>query len=51
MPWKSDQQRKWGNSPAGVAAMGKDKVAEFNAASKGKDLPSKAMKQLSKEYS
>src|SRR5574337_23141 len=39
MPWKSDAQRRWGNSPSGVAAMGQAKVDEFNAASKGMDVP------------
>lgn len=41
MPWKSDAQRRWGNSPAGRKAMGTGKVAEFNAATKGRDLPEK----------
>lgn len=39
MPWKSEQQRKWGNSPAGVKALGKSTVSEFNKASKGMDMP------------
>lgn len=39
MPWKSKKQEAWGNSPAGHEAMGKDKVNEFNAASKGMKLP------------
>ena len=37
--WKSDAQRRWGNSPAGVAAMGQAKVNEFNDASKDKQVP------------
>jgi hypothetical protein len=41
MPWKSRQQEKWGNSPAGKKAMGGKAVQEFNAASKGKKLPKK----------
>jgi hypothetical protein len=41
MPWTSDKQRKWGNSPAGIAALGQAKVDEFNAASKGLKLPTK----------
>ena len=39
MPWKSERQRRWGNSPAGVKVMGKASVNEFNKASKGMDLP------------
>lgn len=39
MPWKSDRQRKWGNSPAGIKALGKAKVNEFNQASDGKKQP------------
>lgn len=35
-PWKTDKQRRWGNSPAGIKAMGKAKVEEFNDAGKGK---------------
>lgn len=41
MPWASDQQRKWGNSPAGHKALGDKAVDEFNNATKGKDLPKK----------
>ena len=40
MSWKSDKQRKWGNSPAGIKALGgKAKVAEWNNASEGMKLP------------
>jgi len=39
MPWKSKQQEKWGNSPAGHKALGDAGVAEWNMASKGKSLP------------
>ena len=41
MPWKSDQQRKWGNSPTGRKALGKSTVEEYNKKSKGKKLPKK----------
>jgi hypothetical protein len=41
-PWTSARQRRWGNSPAGVAAMGQAKVDEFNEASKGMALPESA---------
>lgn len=39
MPWQSKAQERWGNSPAGHAALGKSGVDEWNAASKGKNLP------------
>lgn len=39
MPFVSDAQRRWGNSPAGHAALGDKGVAEWNAATKGKKLP------------
>ena len=39
MPWKSEQQRKWGNSPAGRSALGVSGVAEWNRATKGMKLP------------
>jgi len=39
MPYKSDSQRRWANSPSGIKAMGKKKVNEFNKASKGTELP------------
>lgn len=45
MPWKSRQQEKWGNSPAGKKALGKSGVDEWNAASKGKKLPKKVKKK------
>ena len=41
MPWKSDAQRRWGNSSSGIAAMGQAKVNEFNKASKGTNPPEK----------
>ncbi len=48
MPWKSDAQRKWGNTPSGRKALGKKGVAEWNSASKGKKLPAKVKKRKSK---
>ena len=42
MPWKSLKQERWGNSPAGHAALGDAGVAEWNQASKGKKLPKHA---------
>ena len=44
MPWVSDKQRRWGNSPAGAKAMGAAKVEEFNAATRGKKLKETASK-------
>ena len=41
MPWVSDAQRRWGNSPSGHKALGDSGVAEWNAASKGKKLPAR----------
>ena len=46
MPFKSKAQQKWGNSTAGVKALGgKKKVAEWNAATKGKKLPVRVKKK------
>lgn len=39
MPYKSDSQRKFFNSPAGQAKLGPSVVNEFNQASKGMNLP------------
>lgn len=40
MPYTSDQQRKWAHTETGEKALGgAAKVAEWDAASKGKDLP------------
>lgn len=41
MPWKSEAQRRWGNSPSGHAALGDAGVKEWNRASKGKKLPAR----------
>lgn len=49
MPWKSESQKKWGNSPAGIKALGgKKAVAEWNAATVGKKLPKVAPKKKGK---
>lgn len=46
MPFKSKQQMKWGNSPAGIKALGgKKKVAEWNRATKGKKLPTRVARK------
>lgn len=45
MPWKSEAQRKWGNSPAGIKALGgKKNVAEWNRATGDKKLPQRVKK-------
>jgi hypothetical protein len=41
MPFVSDAQRQWGNSPSGHKALGDAGVKEWNSATKGKDLPEK----------
>jgi len=42
MPYSSDRQRRFFNSPTGKAKLGQEKVNEFNQASKGMKLPEKA---------
>lgn len=42
MPWASDKQRRWGNSPTGKSKLGAKRVDEFNQATKGKKLPVKS---------
>lgn len=40
MPWKSDQQRKWGHTLNGIKALGgKNKINEWDNASIGMKLP------------
>lgn len=49
MPWKSEAQRKWGNSPAGIKALGgKKNVEEWNKATGDKKLPKYVPKKKSK---
>lgn len=49
MPYKSDAQRRWAHTPAGMKALGgPEKVAEWDAASKGKKLPER-VKQSGKK--
>lgn len=44
MPYVSDAQRRWAHTAAGTKALGGEaKVKEWDAASKGKDLPEKSM--------
>lgn len=41
MPFRSGKQQRWAHTAAGRAALGPDKLAEFDEASKGLDLPEK----------
>lgn len=46
MPYKSQQQRKWAHTKAGIKALGgKAKVHEWDLASKGKKLPKKVKRK------
>lgn len=46
MPYKSKRQERWAHTEAGEKALGgKGKVAEWDAASKGKKLPEKSSKK------
>lgn len=47
MPWKSKAQERWGNSPAGHAALKDKGVQEWNDASKGLKLPERKMPDVS----
>lgn len=45
MPWKSEAQRRWGNSKAGIRALGgKKNVEEWNRATGDKKLPQRVKK-------
>lgn len=49
MPWKSISQKKWGNSPAGIKALGgKKKVEHWNKETGNKKLPKVAPKKKGK---
>jgi hypothetical protein len=40
MPFTSRAQQRWGHTPAGIKALGgRDKVAEWDAATAGRKLP------------
>lgn len=43
MPYKSEAQRRYFNSPAGKAKIGKEEVEHWNEVSEGKELPKKAV--------
>ena len=45
MPWKSEKQRAWGHTSAGIKALGgKKAVAEWDKATGNKKLPKVAKK-------
>lgn len=46
MPFVSKAQMKWGNSPSGHAALGDAGVQEWNAETKGKELPAKLKSEV-----
>lgn len=49
MPWKSEAQKRWGNSPAGIKALGgKSNVEEWNKATGNRPLPKYVPKKKSK---
>lgn len=49
MPFVSKKQQAWGNSPAGIKALGgKKAVEEWNKATDNKKLPKYAKKKKSK---
>lgn len=49
MPYKSEAQRRWAHSTAGVKALGgRAKVSEWDAATKGKRLPKRVKKSKRK---
>ena len=46
MPYESDAQRRWAHTKTGTKALGgPGKVAEWDQASKGKDLPERVGKK------
>lgn len=46
MPYKSDAQRRWAHTRAGVKALGgKRKVKEWDNASRGKKLPERVKRK------
>jgi hypothetical protein len=52
MPFTSRKQQRWGHTPAGEKALGgPEKVAEWDSATKGRDLPMYAKGSAPKEAS
>lgn len=48
--YKSEQQRKWAHTSSGLKALGgAAKVAEWDSASKGKNLPKKVKLRVKKK--
>jgi hypothetical protein len=51
MPYESAAQRGWAHTQAGEEALGgPEKVAEWDHASKGMDLPKRAPKKNTRDY-
>lgn len=48
MPYKSEAQRRFFNSPAGKEKIGAEEVEHWNEVSKGKELPEKVKDTLEK---
>jgi hypothetical protein len=48
MPWQSEAQRRWGNSPEGHKALGKAGVKEWNDATGNKKLPERVKRAAKK---
>ena len=49
MPFKSEAQRRWAHTPAGVKALGGEgAVKEWDQARKGKSIPERVTKKKSK---
>jgi hypothetical protein len=48
MPYESKAQERWAHTPSGEKALGKSGVEEWDAASKGKQLPERKMKKSKK---
>lgn len=46
MPYKSEKQRRWAHTKRGTKALGgKEKVKEWDEASKGKKLPTRVKRK------
>jgi hypothetical protein len=48
MSYKSKAQERWAHTPSGEKALGKSGVKEWDAASKGTELPERKMKKSKK---
>jgi hypothetical protein len=45
MPYRSEKQRRWAHTPAGVRKLGKRTVEEFDRASRGVNVPETAPRE------